>query len=285
MHIPLWLFLVSLVLALTAKDMASLFLKRAVPTNALFTRIYTPLPLALQRNIPSFLLSNPAYHSSHTPPQLPHSKQFSTTNTNMATKSQPFLDQIAARRTIYALKKESTISDKQIQDIIEQVVLHVPSSFNSQSTRVLLLVKEEHDTLWEFAKEALRGIVTDEQWKSTEQRLNGFQAAYGTVLFFESRSAVQTMQDKFAIYAERFPGWATQSDAMHQFAIWTALEAEGLGANLQHYNPLIDAKVAEKWGVPQDWELNAQLVFGTPAGGPGQKTFVDLKERIKVFGV
>jgi predicted oxidoreductase (fatty acid repression mutant protein) len=93
------------------------------------------------------------------------------------------------------------------------------------------------------------------------------------------------MQSKFAIYAERFPPWALQSDAMHQFALWTALESEGLGCNLQHYNPLIDEKVRKEWNVPADWELNAQLVFGTPAGGPGEKTFIDLGERVKVFGV
>lgn len=52
------------------------------------------------------------------------------------------------------------------------------------------------------------------------------------------------MQSNYAAYADKFPGWATQSDAMTQFAVWTALEAEGLGCNLQHYCPLIDAKVA-----------------------------------------
>jgi predicted oxidoreductase (fatty acid repression mutant protein) len=104
------------------------------------------------------------------------------------------------------------------------------------------------------------------------------------VLFFESRSAVTTMQEKFAIYADRFPPWATQSDAMHQFAIWTALEAEGLGANLQHYNPLIDNRVSEKWNVPKDWELNAQLVFGTPSGQAGEKTFIPVEERFKTYG-
>jgi predicted oxidoreductase (fatty acid repression mutant protein) len=71
---------------------------------------------------------------------------------------------------------------------------------------------------------------------------------------------------------------------MHQFAIWTALEAEGLGCNLQHYNPLIDAKVAEKWGVDSDWELNAQLVFGKPEGKAGEKQFQSLESRVKVFG-
>lgn len=42
---------------------------------------------------------------------------------------------------------------------------------------------------------------------------------------------------------------------MTQFAIWTALEAEGLGANLQHYNPIVDQKVTATWDVPASWEL------------------------------
>ena len=92
------------------------------------------------------------------------------------------------------------------------------------------------------------------------------------------------MQAAFAAYADKFPGWATQSNGMTQFAVWTALELEGLGANLQHYSPLVDAKVAETWGLPNDWELNAQLVFGTPVGEAGDKTFMDIKERFKVFG-
>lgn len=92
------------------------------------------------------------------------------------------------------------------------------------------------------------------------------------------------MQSAFALYADRFPPWAIQSDAMSQFTVWTALEAEGLGANLQHYNPLIDAKVAEEWKVPSDWVLNAQLVFGTPVGGAGDKTFKPIEDRLKVYG-
>lgn len=92
------------------------------------------------------------------------------------------------------------------------------------------------------------------------------------------------MQKKFPIFSEQFPTWATQANAMAQFAIWTAFAAEGLGANLQHYNPLIDEKVAATWGIPSDWELNAMLVFGTPAAPAQEKTFGDIKERFKVFG-
>jgi predicted oxidoreductase (fatty acid repression mutant protein) len=73
---------------------------------------------------------------------------------------------------------------------------------------------------------------------------------------------------------------------MHQFAVWTALEGEGFGANLQHYNPIIDAKVAAKWNINPEWSLKAQLVFGGktsgPAGDPKKQT--PLEERLFVHG-
>lgn len=93
------------------------------------------------------------------------------------------------------------------------------------------------------------------------------------------------MQAKFPLYADKFPMFATQSDAMLQFVVWTTLEAEGLGANLQHYNPLIDSKVSEAWKTPSNWHLNAQLVFGRRTSEPGEKTqLLPIEERVKVFG-
>jgi predicted oxidoreductase (fatty acid repression mutant protein) len=60
---------------------------------------------------------------------------------------------------------------------------------------------------------------------------------------------------------------------MLQFALWTSFVAEGLGANLQHYNPLIAEKVAAEWKVPPIWKLNAQLVFGGRTAPADPKTF------------
>ena len=83
----------------------------------------------------------------------------------------------------------------------------------------------------------------------------------------------------------RFPVWAGHSTGMLQFAVWTALEAEGLGANLQHYNPLVDAKVVEEWKVPATWKLSAQLVFGGKVKpDAAEKTFLPLEEKLKVYG-
>ncbi|KAK6580083.1 hypothetical protein PZA11_007105 [Diplocarpon coronariae] len=214
----------------------------------------------------------------------PTHRPFSTTTAAMS-GSAAYLGAVKARRTIYALKKESPIPDDKIQEIIKEVVLATPSSFNNQTNRYVLLVKEEHDKLWEIVKSVIKAVVPAEAWESSEKRLNGFKAGYGTILFFASRKAITRTQEAYAIYADRFPPWAEQSLAIAQATLWTALETEGLGANLQHYNPLINEKVAETWGIDKDWELNAQLVFGTPAAGPGEKTALPLEETLKSFGV
>lgn len=68
--------------------------------------------------------------------------------------------------------------------------------------------------------------------------------------------------------------------------VWTALEAEGLGCSLQHYNPLIDLRVQTEWNVPTTWNMKSQLVFGKPTPGASlrDKTFNPLEDRIKVYG-
>ena len=71
---------------------------------------------------------------------------------------------------------------------------------------------------------------------------------------------------------------------MHQYFLWTALEAEGFGANLQHYNPLVDQKVQAHYKIPLEWKLRAQLVFGGRAGGPPEKTNKPVKEIVFVHG-
>lgn len=87
------------------------------------------------------------------------------------------------------------------------------------------------------------------------------------VLFYEDPAAIRKLQETYPMYAEKFPQWSEHTSAMHQYMLWTAFEAEGLGANLQHYNPLPNAKASEIWNIPQDWDLKAQLVFGTPQEG------------------
>lgn len=98
-----------------------------------------------------------------------------------ANKADGFLELVKARRTYYALNKELTISKERIQEIVKEALLHVPSSFNSQSNRVLVLFGADHDKLWEITSEVLKPIVPADAWQHTADRMNLFKAGAGTV--------------------------------------------------------------------------------------------------------
>jgi predicted oxidoreductase (fatty acid repression mutant protein) len=52
------------------------------------------------------------------------------------------------RRTHYGLSKVSTVSDDELKSIVEEAVMHVPSPFNMQSGRAVILTGEASDKLW-----------------------------------------------------------------------------------------------------------------------------------------
>ena len=189
------------------------------------------------------------------------------------------------RRSIYALSNQLPVSNDEVVKLVEHAILHTPSSFNSQSTRIIVLFGDEHHKLWQLTEDTLRGIVdNDEQFASTKQKMDSFKAGAGTVLFFEDRKVVKDMQDNAPLYADKFPVFAQHTNAMHQYVIWAALASVDIGASLQHYSPIIDDKVTETWEVDKDWELVAQLVFGAIEQPAGDKAFEPLDKRLKVFG-
>ena len=190
-----------------------------------------------------------------------------------------------ARRSIYVLNKNLPVAAQEVAKIVEHAVKHTPSAFNSQSTRVVVLFGAEHEKVWDIAAAELKKIVPADKFAPTENKLNMFKAAAGTVLFFEDQNVVKGLQEQFPLYAANFPIWAEHTDAMHQYAVWTTFEAAGIGTNLQHYNPVIDAEVAKTWNIPASWTLRAQLVFGGIAAPAGEKTFEPLENRFKVYGL
>ena len=195
-----------------------------------------------------------------------------------------FFEAVQARRTYYAISKESPIADEQITEIVNTAVKHSPSAFNSQSARIVVLFGEEHKKLWHLTKEVLQTVVPESAFAVTAAKIDdSFAAGYGTILFFEDQAIVEGLQARFAAYAENFPVWSQQSSAIVQYIIWTGLCAEGWGCSLQHYNPLIDQKVTETWSLSPTWRLVAQMPFGNVTAAPASKNFEGLDERVVQF--
>ncbi len=197
--------------------------------------------------------------------------------------SHDFYSAVKARRTVYTLSKKSTLSDARIEELLKEALTHAPSAFNSQSGRIVLLLGKHHDELWEAAKAALKPLVPAEAFPQTEARIDGFKAAYGTVLFFEDQAVVKGFQEKFSAFKDNFPIWSDNGAGILQYVVWTSLAVEGMGASLQHYHPLINEWVSQKTGVPASWKLTAQMPFGVPTAPAGPKEFSPLDGRFKVM--
>lgn len=193
-----------------------------------------------------------------------------------------FLNTVEQRRSIYAIGKNVSVSDAEIQKIVQEAVLHSPTSFNSQSSRAVVLFGGQHDKLWDLTTETLRKIVPAEQFEGTAQKLASFKAGYGTVLFYEDQAVVKQLQENFALYADNFPVWSNQSSGILQFVVWTAFAEAGIGASLQHYNPLIDAEVQESFDIPADWKLIAQMPFGSIEAPAGDKAYQPIEDRVLI---
>nr|WP_279169459.1 nitroreductase family protein [Providencia huaxiensis] len=194
-----------------------------------------------------------------------------------------FLDQIKQRRSIYALGNNVSLDKAEIENTIKEAVRHSPSSFNSQTSRVVILFGDSHQNFWSIVRETLRKIVPADSFEATENKVNSFAAGFGTALFYEDQSVVKGLQAQFPLYADNFPVWSEHSSGIAQFATWTALAEKNIGASLQHYNPIIDDEVATTFDVPMNWKLRAQLVFGSIEAPAGEKTFMDDAERFKTF--
>ena len=195
-----------------------------------------------------------------------------------------FKDAMTLRRSYYQLGKQQIVSPQHIRKLVESALLHVPSAFHSQSTRIVLLFGQQHERLWQITKDTLQAIVPPAAFEKTKEKIDrSFAGGYGTVLFFEDQDIVKRLQEQFPLYEDNFPTFSEHTNAMHQFAVWTMLEDAGLGASLQHYNPLIDQAVATEWGLPSSWKLAAQMPFGSPEDTPQEKVHAPLDERLRVF--
>jgi uncharacterized protein len=132
--------------------------------------------------------------------------------------SDTFFEAVKSRRTYYALSSESPIPDARIHEIVKTAVTHVPSSFNSQSTRVVVLLGAEHKKLWgDIVSPIIKSVAPAEAWPTSEQKLNGFKAGYGTILFYEEPKDVAKLQEAYPLYADKFPQWSEHTNAMHQY--------------------------------------------------------------------
>ncbi|MDY3900498.1 MAG: nitroreductase family protein [Atopobiaceae bacterium] len=185
------------------------------------------------------------------------------------------IESLEQRRSVYALNKELPVPEERVVADVKRIVELVPDAFNMRSQRVVVALGEKQDQLWDAVFDAFGGKVARE-------KIDGFKAAAGTVLYFVDEDVVSGLQKQFAAYAQNFPVWAQQANGMLQFSVWAGLRDLGIGANVQHYNPVIDDAVRELFSVPESWTLVAEMPFGGIVAPAGDKAGENVDDRVRV---
>ena len=166
------------------------------------------------------------------------------------------------RHSFYSINNKIGISNDELKTLISRILDIYPSAFNSQETRIILLLNQQHSIFWQLTKNKLISLSEDDKKTKIEQKISQFEAGYGTILFFIDTNITSKLSLNYPLYAPNFPIWAEQSNAMIQFMIWTALSQKRIGASLQHYNPLIDDIIKKEFKIDANWKLVAQMPFG-----------------------
>lgn len=194
------------------------------------------------------------------------------------------LDLQKNRRSIYALGRNVEQSQEELSNFIKETIKQAPSAFNSQSTRAVILFNDYQDKIWDIVLDNLKPHLKDEEAvKATTDKVTGFKNGYATILFFTDMDVVHGLEKNFPAYADNFYDWSEQAQGNAQYAVWTGLAENGLGANLQHYNPLIDEDVAKEFDIPASWRLRSQMVFGSIEAPAQAKDYMDDEDRFKIF--
>lgn len=197
-----------------------------------------------------------------------------------------FIDVIKMRRTIYDIGSDLPVQKSFVVSSVKDAIKHIPSSFNSQSNRAVVIFGKQHCELWEkLVWNFIETAIPKEKQGYFQGKFNGFKAGAGTILFYIDKSVVEKLQAQTPGFKDSFPIWARDSISMAQFAVWSTLAAAKIGASLQHYtDESVQAKLSNEYKIPESWKLCALMPFGSIKTMAGEKKFVPTEETVKVIG-
>lgn len=194
-----------------------------------------------------------------------------------------YSDILKTRRSIYILNDQLPVSQAIVAGRIKEAISLSPTAFMMQDIHAVILTGDNHKKLWDkIVYNTLQKIVPAEAFKRTEIKLNTFSQATGTILLLRDLEAVEQMRKEYATYADEMDNWSWQDLGIAMVNIWSSLAEINVGANIQHYNPLIDDEVKAAWNIPANYQLVGQMVYGGIVSRPGDKERKSGDELVRV---
>lgn len=186
---------------------------------------------------------------------------------------------IKKRRSVYAIKNTSLVSDEEIEKRVTEALLEAPTAFGSEAVYAILALNENHAFIWDSVLARLKPLTKPEKFPATMSKIAAFKNGHGTILLFKKTDDIEELKKQFPLYSARQDNWGEQNLGIAAYSIWLTLADLGLGASMQHYDPLIDEDIAKRFHVPASYKLEAEIVFGDIVAYPAPKEHTPLEER------
>lgn len=194
-----------------------------------------------------------------------------------------YMEILKKRRSVYGLSGDMKTGSEEIVSMVYRIIEETPSAFNMQSSRAVILFGDEHRRLWAITTDILKEVASPIDFPATKKKMEMFAKGAGTIMFFEDEKTVDDIKAQYAKFADSFDMFAAHSLGMLQINVWNAFAEKNIGANLQHYNPLIDDAVKKQWNIPDGWRLVSEMVFGTAVSEPEPVNKMPGEERVRVY--
>ncbi|CCH58306.1 hypothetical protein TBLA_0A05130 [Henningerozyma blattae CBS 6284] len=155
-----------------------------------------------------------------------------------------YLKPIAERRTVYNLRPQlpSGITVDVLQESVHTIIKNVPTHFNCQLNRTIILTGDAHKKVWNSVAKDTNGA---------RRPVAVRDKAFDSIIFFVDEAVTKKLQKEYPAHPDLLPLFGEQVSGATQIQSWTMIEAMGIGANLQNFNQQI--QVALPVDIPKSW--------------------------------
>lgn len=172
-------------------------------------------------------------------------------------------DLLAQRRSIRRLAGGVLSPDTIAR--LQDAVVRTPSAFGVTPWQIVIL-HEQRDLFWDEVAAAFRAGLEGDRLQRYLDRLDGFRAGAGVILIYEDLAARPALHQNWGLSEQTAHDFVHQGLGMLQLAIWLVLTEEGLAASLQHWDWLIQDRLATLLDLPTErYQLISVLPIGEPA--------------------
>ena len=173
--------------------------------------------------------------------------------------SRDLVELLSSRRSIRRLRGGPFSA--QTRERIEQAIRLTPAAYALPSWHVVLVHEERH-ALWDVVEQAFRDRLEGERLERYLDRLAGFRSGVAVALVYEDIQARNALKDAWQISEETARAFSEQGIGMVQLSIWLTLTEEGLSTSLQHWESLLEDRLAEFLGISGRYRLAAAMPIG-----------------------